>query len=108
MALNGIDAQIMVQRTTDYSKDEGAAARRAELGQEYAAAMHEAETDVKIHTVMRQEAVEKALINDERESSRAGAGDTGSSRQESGREAEEKEEELATEPGTGSVIDIRL
>lgn len=63
MALNGIDAQIMIQRTADYSKDVGNNVRKSELMQEYASTMRKAEEQVKASTVTRQEAPDKVRFS---------------------------------------------
>lgn len=70
MALNGIDAQIMIQRTADYSKDVGNNVRKSELMQEYASTMRKAEEQVKASTVTRQEAPDKVRFSVKRTASR--------------------------------------
>ena len=72
MALNGIDAQIMVQRTADYSKDAGNDVRKGELMQEYAATMRQVEERKKARAVTRQEAPDKVRFTGEKRGRRDG------------------------------------
>ena len=108
MALNGIDAQIMVQRTADYSKDAGNDVRKGELMQEYAATMSQAEERKKVRTVTRQEAPDKVRFTgekDRRQDSAPGEdGDGGGGRQEeNGQETAEN-----GDAATGGRIDLKI
>lgn len=106
MALNGIDAQIMIQRTADYSKDAANSARRGELMGEYASAMLSADVEAEIKTVTRREKADKALFGREENPSGRDLPEEGKEKREDGREVPETAEEPRAEGGR--FIDITL
>lgn len=113
MALNGIDAQIMVQRTADYSKDVGNDVRKGELMQEYAATMRQVEERKKARAVTRQEAPDKVRFTgekDRRQDSAPGEdGDGGGGRQEeNGQEENGQETAENGDAATGGRIDLKI
>ncbi|MGE4484073.1 MAG: hypothetical protein AB7C97_03040 [Oscillospiraceae bacterium] len=106
MALNGIDAQIMIQRTSDYSKDAGNSIRRNDLMQEYASEMRKAEDEARINTVTRQENPDGAQISRERNNSGQNSPEERNKESENEREEPEAAEALRAEGGR--FIDITL
>ena len=106
MVLNGIDAQIMIQRTVDYAKDTANSIRRGELMQEYASEMRKAEIEAGIKTVTRREDMDGAQISREKNSSGQDSPEGKKEKSEKEQEKAEIEEEMHAEGG--SFIDITL
>lgn len=109
MALNGIDAQIMVQRTADYSKDMGNNVKKNELMQEYASTMRQAEERVKANTVTRQEAPDKVRLNVKKDRQRDNPSHEDGNGDGDGEKHDEEQETAKNGDGiTGEIIDIKI
>lgn len=109
MALNGIDAQIMIQRTADYSKDVGNNVRKSELMQEYASTMRKAEEQVKASTVTRQEAPDKVRFSVKKDRQQENASSEDNRGDGDGEKCEDEQESTKSGDGiTGEIIDIKI
>ena len=65
--IKGVDAQIMTQRATEYSKDVNAMLRRDELANEFADRMNKINTRQETKTVTHLEKAEHARVNGDQE-----------------------------------------
>ena len=106
MSIKGIDAQIMVARTTDYARDTSALQKKPEIMQEHLAVrekINDAQEQSKVSKTMEAETELDKLRPDE------GGGDSGDYYNEDNRKKQndEDEAELLVPPGN-SVIDIRV
>lgn len=109
MSMRGIDAQIMVQRTTDYTRETADQVRRGDQTQSFLAARQQAESEITERTVVHTDQPGQAALQNERHGSGRERQDGGEGRpaeNDGGRE-QPTEQELLSAPGThGSVIDI--
>lgn len=65
--IKGIDAQVMTQRVTEYSKDVSAALHRDELANEFADRMNKLNARQEAKTVSQLEKAEHARVNADQE-----------------------------------------
>ncbi len=65
--IKGIDAQVMTQRVTEYSKDVSAALHRDELANEFADRMNKLNAQQEAKTVSQLEKAENARVNADQE-----------------------------------------
>lgn len=66
MSIKGIDNQMMVTRTAEYSKDAGAHLRKGELVQDYLAAQAKAQAEIDHEKVSQTIKAQEALIHKDR------------------------------------------
>jgi hypothetical protein len=109
MALNGIDAQIMTQRTADTVKNASTLNKRNELMQDYMALQRKTEDEIQDRVVLELERKDDPRITKEHKGAGQDAGGGQHGKRQKARPSEESEEE--EEPGfisSSSRIDIRI
>lgn len=109
--IKGVDAQIMTQRVTEYSKDVTAMLRRDQLANEFADRMNKLNAQQEARTVSQLEKAERARINadQEREPEQRRQQD----KDEAGRESAAAKADMAELPGIGQdagthLLDIEI
>lgn len=65
--IKGVDAQIMTQRVTEYTKDVSAMLRRDQLANEFADRMNKLNAEQEARTVSQLEKAESARVNGDQE-----------------------------------------
>lgn len=79
--IKGIDAQVMTQRTSEYTKDVSVLLRRDELSREFADRMQRSDAEQELHTVTQMEQLEHKRINPDDDS---GSGHGGQQKEDGG------------------------
>jgi len=109
MSVRGIDTQIMVTRSADYSRDVGAMAKKPELTQEQLAAIQKANAAIeqkKIKETSESE-MDKLRTDKDGDSSGSGGFTGGGSEKEQSDESSQHSKNMLVPPGN-NVIDIKI
>ena len=106
MSIKSIDSQIMIARTTEFSRDTSAVQKRPEIAQEYLAArekINDAEDQSRVAKTFESKLSELRPDED----GGGGAGGEGGSGTGKNKKDEESDPDMLVPPGK-SVIDIRV